>query len=78
MKEGWKMYPDRIPEPDMSKKEQARQKMLCEMEQCRMTDIQFICGQIRFVRPSLWVVQLLFWLVVSVSMYRLQASGMQE
>lgn len=78
MKEGWKMYSDRIPEPDLEKKEQARKKMLCEMEQYRMTDIQFICGQIRFVRPSLWVVQLLFWLVVSVSMYRLQANGMQE
>ena len=78
MKKEWTMYQDRIPEPDMEKKEQARQKMLCEMEQYRMTDLQFICSQIRFVRPSLWVVQLLFWLVVGVSMYRLQASDMQE
>lgn len=78
MKKEWTMYQDRIPEPDMEKKEQARQKMLCEMEQYRMTDLEFICGQIRFVRPSLWVVQLLFWLVVGVSMYRLQASDMQE
>ena len=78
MKKEWKMYPDRIPEPDMAKKEQARKKMICEMEQYRMTDLQFICGQIRFVRPSLWVVQMLFWLVVSTGMYRLQSDGIQE
>lgn len=78
MKEKWEMYHDEIPEPDLAKKEQTRKKIICEMEQWRMTDIQFICGQIRFVKPYLWLVQMLFWLLVSVCMYRLQLDGMQE
>lgn len=69
---------DAVPEPDAQRKEEARKKLLCEMQQYRMTDLQFICGQIRFVKPALWAAQLFLWLLICFGVYCVQRNGMQE
>lgn len=47
-----------IPKPDNEKKEEARKLFLASFEKKRMTDIEFIWGQVRFISTRMWIGQL--------------------
>lgn len=48
-----------VPAPDKEKKERTKKKMLVLTKSYRMTDRQFILGQIRHIRPRIWIGQFL-------------------
>lgn len=67
-----------IPEPDFEKKEECREKMRNVKYSCRMTDRQFIFGQIGFIRPYTWIGQFLMMLISCACIHYFVSTGYMD
>ncbi len=59
-----KLQKYQIPAPDSERKEKSRALLLGIRQSYQMTDIQFLLGQIRFIRPYTWIGQLAILVVI--------------
>lgn len=55
-----------IPEPDNEKKEETRKLFLANFQQRRLTDVEFIFGQIKFINKKMWVGQFAAFVLLCV------------
>ena len=62
LKDKLKKY--QIPAPDLGKKEKSKALLLEIRQSYQMTDIQFLLGQIHFIRPYTWIGQLAILVVI--------------
>lgn len=55
-----------IPEPDNEKKEETRKLFLTNFQQRRLTDVEFILGQIKFINKKMWIGQFVVFVLLCV------------
>lgn len=64
-----------VPAPDPERKEKTRVLLQDMRQPCRMTDWQFILGQLGFIRPHTWIGQLAVLSVICMILHRLLGAG---
>ena len=73
LKKRLKQY--QIPEPDQERKEKTRVLLQDMRHSCQMTDMQFIFGQLGFIRPHTWIGQLTVLVAICMIPYHLLEMG---
>lgn len=76
LKKRLKQY--QVPAPDRKRKEKTRALLQDMRQPCRMTDRQFILGQIGFIRPHTWIGQLAVFVVICMILYGLLEIGYRD